>query len=109
MDDAGDMRGARTAYRAATRLAPQDLRGPLFEGQMLLRRRRHAEAAEILTPDALDSNRRPTLVYFQLTLQALVASGKLAARTRSAASTNAAVEVHGARPRSASARRERPR
>ena len=93
MDDAGDLRGARTAYRAAARLAPEDLRGPLFEGQMLLRRRRHAEAAEVLTPAALDSNRRPTLVYFQLTLQALVASR--APSNQVGRVYERAVEVHG--------------
>lgn len=93
LDAAGDVRGARAAYRAAARLAPEDLRGSLFEGQMLLKRQRPAEAATVLTPAALDPQRRPTLVYFQLTLQALVASR--APSNQVGRVYERAVEVHG--------------
>ncbi|MEE2941297.1 MAG: tetratricopeptide repeat protein [Planctomycetota bacterium] len=93
LDDADDVRGARAAYREAARIAPEDLRGPLFEGQMLLRRQRPAEAAAALTPAALDPQRRPTLVYDQLTLQALVKSR--APSNQVGRVYGRAVEVHG--------------
>lgn len=93
LDEGGQVSAARQAYQSAARLAPGDLRGPLFEGQLLLRRQRPAEAAEVLLPAALDKERRPTLIYFQLTLQAMIASRASSAQVGRV--YDRAVELHG--------------
>ncbi len=74
--DRGDLEQALEAFREATRLEPSDLRGRLFQGAALNRLQRFAESVEALRPGLELAGARPSMPYFTLLAQALVASGR---------------------------------
>lgn len=69
-----DVTGARAAFQRASQLNPGDLRGPLFEGQLLAKLRRYPEAAQVLQAGLDLPGASPPLVYFRMLLSAQAAS-----------------------------------
>ena len=70
----GDVPEARRAFQRATALNPSDLRGPLFEGQMLAKAGRYPEAAMVLEKGLDHPSASPPLVYFRMLLSAQAAA-----------------------------------
>ncbi|QDV05455.1 lipoprotein NlpI [Planctomycetes bacterium Poly30] len=65
-----DIAGARAAFQRASQLDPGDLRGPLFEGQLLAKLQRYSEAAAVLQNGLELPGASPPLVYFRMLLAA---------------------------------------
>lgn len=93
LEDKNQLNAARRSFQAAAAIAKDDLRGQMFEGQLLLKRERFEAAASVLEPPALDPSLRPSLEYFRITLQALVLGRVKTARVN--AVFERSIEVHG--------------
>lgn len=68
LGEMGDVEGARAAFQRASQLNPGDLRGRLFEGQLLAKNRRYTEAAAVLQQGLDVPGASPPLVYFKMLL-----------------------------------------
>ncbi len=70
----GDVPAARQSFQRASALNPSDLRGPLFEGQLLAKVGRYPEAAGVLRAGLELPGASPPLVYFKMLLSAQAAA-----------------------------------